>query len=102
MDKQDDIFYHGSHVLFDEFDLSHALEGDGKVKFGYGVYVTSSYNSAAHYSGADPDAWGVKFREGQFVGPNLLGRLLMELRDDGRLEYSLPDDALGFIETLKR
>lgn len=68
MDKQDDIFYHGSHILFDEFDLSHALEGDGKVKFGYGVYVTSSYNSAAHYSGADPDAWGVKFREGQFVG----------------------------------
>ena len=56
MDKQDDTFYHGSHVLFDEFDLSHALEGDGKVKFGYGVYVTSSYNSAAHYSGADPDA----------------------------------------------
>lgn len=56
MDKQDDIFYHGSHVLFDKFDLSHALEGDGKVKFGYGVYVTSSYNSAAHYSGADPDA----------------------------------------------
>lgn len=51
-----EIFYHGSHVLFDEFDLSHALEGDGKVKFGYGVYVTSSYNSAAHYSGANPDA----------------------------------------------
>ena len=51
-----DIFYHGSHVLFDEFDLTHALEGDGKVKFGYGVYVTSSYNSAAHYSGANPDA----------------------------------------------
>ena len=51
-----ETFYHGSGVLFDAFDLEHALEGDGKVKFGYGIYVTSSYKSAAHYSGAN-DAW---------------------------------------------
>ena len=44
------IFYHGSSVLFDSFDLAHALEGDGKVKFGYGVYVTEKYTSAAHYA----------------------------------------------------
>jgi len=44
------IFYHGSSVLFSSFDLSHALEGDGKVKFGYGVYVTEKYTTAAHYS----------------------------------------------------
>ena len=29
-------------------------------------------------------------------GPNLMGRLLMELRDKGRLEYSLPDDVMRF------
>ena len=45
-----EIFYHGSSVLFDKFDLSHALEGDGKVKFGYGVYVTQEYATAAHYA----------------------------------------------------
>ena len=33
------IYYHGSSVLFKSFVLSHALEGDGKVKFGYGVYA---------------------------------------------------------------
>lgn len=44
------IFYHGSSVLFDTFDLSHALEGDGKVKFGWGVYVTEKYGTAAHYA----------------------------------------------------
>ena len=44
------IYYHGSSVLFDRFDLAHALEGDGKVKFGYGVYVTEKYTSAAHYA----------------------------------------------------
>lgn len=46
-----EIYYHGSSQLFEQFDLAHALEGDGKVKFGYGVYVTSSYASAAHYAG---------------------------------------------------
>ena len=49
-------FYHGSSVLFKEFDLCHALVGDGKVMFGYGVYVTSSYRSAAHYAGANKNA----------------------------------------------
>lgn len=49
-------FYHGSSALFDRFDLSNVLEGDGKVKFGYGVYLTSSFKSAAHYSGANKDA----------------------------------------------
>ena len=42
--------YHGSSLLFDSFDLEHALEGDGKAKFGFGVYATSSYKSAAHYA----------------------------------------------------
>jgi ribA/ribD-fused uncharacterized protein len=49
----------------------------------------------------NPDAWGVKLREGSYVGPNLLGRLVMELRDNGKLEYHLPADALDFINILK-
>ena len=48
-----DTLYHGSSNLFDKFDLAHALEGAGKVKFGYGVYVTSAYESAAHYSAVE-------------------------------------------------
>jgi len=50
------IFYHGTSALFDKFDLSHALEGDGKVKFGYGIYLSPVYKSAAHYSGSNPNA----------------------------------------------
>lgn len=50
------IFYHGSSVLFCRFDLAHALEGTSKLKFGYGVYLTSSFRSAAHYSGASKNA----------------------------------------------
>lgn len=51
------IYYHGTSAEpFVKFSLDHALEGDGKVKFGFGVYVTSKYSSAAHYSGANPSA----------------------------------------------
>ena len=40
---------HGSPVLFDRFNLSKASEGTG-IKFGYGIYLTDSEASAAHYS----------------------------------------------------
>lgn len=33
-------------------------------------------------------------------GPNLMGRLLMELRDKGKLEYDLPEDAMRFKDLL--
>ncbi len=49
----------------------------------------------------NPDAWGVKLQGDQFVGPNILGRLLMELRDNGKLDYILPLDATTFLEYLK-
>jgi predicted NAD-dependent protein-ADP-ribosyltransferase YbiA (DUF1768 family) len=49
----------------------------------------------------NPDAWGVKQQGDNYVGPNLLGRLLMELRDNGKLEYHLPDDAFTFLQYLK-
>ena len=31
-------------------------------------------------------------------GPNLMGRLLMELRDNGKLEWNLPEDAVSFSD----
>ena len=47
-----------------------------------------------------PDTWGVKQQGDSYVGPNLLGRLLMEHRDNGKLEYKLPDDAFKFLQYL--
>lgn len=52
-----------------------------------------------------PDAYGVILDAEQniYKGPNLLGRLLMELRDrQGQLDYLLPDDAFDFIQILKK
>ena len=37
------------------------------------------------------NAWGVKSNGQNYEGPNLMGRLLMELRD-GKMKYNLPDD----------
>lgn len=46
------------------------------------------------------DAWSAKLCGNEWVGPNLTGRLLMELRDNGTLTYTLPADALAFLKML--
>lgn len=48
----------------------------------------------------DADTWGVVIKGELFVGSNLLGRLLMELRENSKLEYHLPNDIFKFIEIL--
>ena len=49
-----------------------------------GKYIVEDQSS---FKKSWADSWGVK-RQGEFyVGPNLMGRLLMELRDNGRLEF---------------
>ena len=47
------------------------------------------------------DAWSAKLEADQWVGPNLTGRLLMQLRDTGTLSYSLPSDAFAFLAIIK-
>ena len=49
----------------------------------------------------EADAYGAVLVGDEMVGPNLLGQFLMELRDTGKLDYTLPIDALDFIEYLK-
>jgi ribA/ribD-fused uncharacterized protein len=49
------------------------------------------------------DAWGVKLVGESYVGPNLLGRLLMQLRDTaGHLPYHLPANILAFTQHIPR
>lgn len=47
------------------------------------------------------DTWSAKQEGDMWVGSNLTGRLLMELRENGSLEYKLPNDALDFLNFLK-
>lgn len=48
----------------------------------------------------DADTWGVVRRGDLYVGSNLMGRLLIELRDNGKLEYQLPEDIYDFIKLI--
>lgn len=50
MTNTTEIFYHGTCYLFDKFSLSFLGKGEGKSKFGQGIYISSSYKSAALYA----------------------------------------------------
>ena len=64
-----------------------------------GMFIVEDETSRKR--GRNADTWGAVLQGDEYVGPNLLGRLLMELRDKGKLEYTLPTDALDFINILK-
>lgn len=63
-----------------------------------GLYIVERHANPR----TNADAWSAKLEGDEWVGPNLLGRLLMELRDNGTLEYNLPDDAFEFIKILQK
>ena len=50
-----------------------------------------------------PNTYSAKLsKDGKtWEGSNLMGRLLMELRDNGKLEYHLPEDAMRFSDLLE-
>lgn len=70
-----------------------------KLESTRGLYIVEDQTSLPK---RNPDAWGVKPCGTGFSGPNLLGRLLMELRDNGSLSYTLPPDALDLLDILKQ
>lgn len=45
-----EILYHGTCRLFDKFSLSCLGSGEGHSKFGHGIYITSSFKTAALYA----------------------------------------------------
>ena len=47
------------------------------------------------------NAWSVKTKGDYYIGPNIMGQLLMELRDNGGLVYHLPSDILANLEYIK-
>lgn len=66
-----------------------------------GSFIVELQDSKTHTISSRPNGWGVKTKGGKYVGPNIIGQMLMSLRDNGKLEYRLPADALAFIELLK-
>ena len=66
-----------------------------------GLFIVEDETKRNERKNKDADSWGTNLVGLEYVGPNLLGRLLMELRDNGKLEYKLPDDVFTFLQYLK-
>ena len=66
-----------------------------------GLFIVEDETKRNERKKRDADSWGVNLVGDYYVGPSLLGRLLMELRDTGKLEYTLPADAFTFLQLLK-
>ena len=63
-----------------------------------GLYIVEDQTT---FRGDSANTWGVKLIDGNYIGPNLMGQLLMELRDNGPLKYQLPDNAFDLIKSTK-
>lgn len=48
-----------------------------------GKFIVEDETARASRRGGEADSWGAVLQGDEYVGPNLLGRLLMELRDKG-------------------
>ena len=66
-----------------------------------GLFIVEDETKRNERKKKDAYSWGVNLVGDNYVGPNLLGRLLMELRNTGKLDYVLPPDAFAFICYLK-
>ena len=63
-----------------------------------GFYIVEDQTT---FSSKNANTWGVKLRGEEYVGPNLMGRLLMELRDNGKFNVDLPEAWLSDLYFLK-
>ena len=63
-----------------------------------GLFIVEQQANPRHPAGA----YSAKLSDdgNTWAGPNIMGRLLMELRDKGTLEYNLPADAMDFSDLL--
>lgn len=84
------------YCLQQKYDNSITFRGE--LERSQGKYIVEDQTT---FPKKQPDAWGAKLQDDTFVGPNILGRLLMELREHHHLNYTLPDDALTFMQWLK-
>ena len=66
-----------------------------------GFRIVEDQTNARTLKKGKANTWGALRLEDQYVGSNLLGILLMELRDKGRLDYRLPADMFDFMVHLK-
>ena len=86
------------YVLVTKYEQSETFRAE--LERSKGLYIVEDETGRPGCK-KSADAYGAIRVGDEMVGPNLLGQFLMELRDTGKLDYTLPTDALDFIEQLK-
>ena len=86
------------YVLVTKYEQSEAFRAE--LERSKGLYIVEDETGRPGCK-KSADAYGAVLVGDEMVGPNLLGQFLMELRDRGKLDYTMPADALDFIEYLK-
>ena len=85
------------HIILDVMKFCLQQKYEQCLEFREELESTKGYNivelqdSKRDKETSRANAWGVKTKGQNYEGPNLMGRLLMELRD-GTMEYKLPED----------
>ena len=83
------------YVLVTKYEQSEEFRNE--LERSKGLYIVEDETGRRK----EADAYGAVLVGDEMVGPSLLGQFLMELRDTGKLDYTLPVDALDFIRYLK-
>lgn len=79
--------YHGSPKFFEKFDLSKTGDGTG-IKFGFGVYLTESEDTAVNY--AEPREKSQPRKQVKFKNHYLYTVEIPDLTDDNHLVSAQP------------
>lgn len=92
-------------IVIDVMKYCIKVKYDQSPKFREVLNSTKGYNIVEDQTRKNNrcgDTWGAVLKDGEYIGSNLMGRLLMELRNSvGKLEYTLPDDLFEYIQFLK-
>ena len=92
------------HVIVDAMKFCLQQKYEQSEVFRDALQRTSGFHIVEDQSSfpkKNADTWGAKLIGDEYVGPNLLGRLLMELREKKFLEHHLPENAFMFAEIIK-
>lgn len=84
-----------------QLKYEQSLEFRNELDSTKGSFIVELQDDKTDTVSSRPNGWGIKTKGEKYVGPNIVGQLLMSLRDNGKLDYRLPADALAFINLLK-
>jgi hypothetical protein len=74
MESIDELdLYHGTPHDFDEFDLAYLSTGFGQQSHGYGIYLTTSIDTAKAYSQGE-NIYTVEVPDGKYLNYDRIGR----------------------------